>query len=87
MSGKLGDVTPLSLKLWRVARRMTQQRLARALGVTQQTVSAWELGRTSKGEPVAIPGDLENRLAKLGYNDQTSPSCREPETFYEKENP
>jgi len=58
-------VTPLDLKLWRVARHLTQARLASMLGVTQQAVSTWELGRDHHGAPVAIPDDLEKRLKEI----------------------
>jgi transcriptional regulator with XRE-family HTH domain len=62
-------VTPLSLRLWRVSRRMTQRRLAEALGVTQQTISVWELGRDHHGAPVAIPDDLEARIEAVTRNE------------------
>jgi transcriptional regulator with XRE-family HTH domain len=47
-------MTPLSLKLWRVARSLSQAQLAKLLGVTQQTISHWEL--------TFPPDDLEARL-------------------------
>ena len=41
-------MTPLDLKLWRVRRKLSQKRLAELLGVTQQTLSAWEMSRANR---------------------------------------
>jgi len=46
------------LTKWRKGCKFTQGALATALGVSRQTVNAWEAGK-------GIPGDLERRLAVL----------------------
>lgn len=40
------------LKVLRVKKRMSQSDLAKALGTTQMTVSAWETGRSTPRPPM-----------------------------------
>jgi transcriptional regulator with XRE-family HTH domain len=59
-SAEANSMTPLDLKLWRVRRGLSQKRLAELLGVTQQTLSAWEgrranqLGRIPPGWRIEV---------------------------------
>lgn len=63
-------MTTHDLVVWRAERRLSQERLAKALGCTQAAVSLWE--RTH------LPADIESRLQAAEMILAPYPSCRTP---------
>lgn len=54
-------MTPEELRTRRKALRLSQERLAQALGVTQNTVSRWEVGSMQMDGPRSLWLDVEMR--------------------------